>query len=130
MILFKTEKNRKPLIPLFQITRCFARPGLMEREVLGAADFMVSWPCDVYKKSWKREHKKIERRFTDETQKKDTLLAQLNCLREEVWDHLLEAMRFRSRCFARPGLMEREVLGAADFMVSWQHKKKIPSLHS
>ncbi|KAJ5245005.1 hypothetical protein N7489_005101 [Penicillium chrysogenum] len=34
----------------------------------------------------KREHKQIERRFTDETQKKDTLLAQLNCLREEVWD--------------------------------------------
>ncbi|KAJ6163840.1 hypothetical protein N7497_003819 [Penicillium chrysogenum] len=34
----------------------------------------------------KREHKQIERRFTDETQKKDILLAQLNCLREEVWD--------------------------------------------
>ncbi|KAF3010208.1 hypothetical protein E8E15_001694 [Penicillium rubens] len=34
----------------------------------------------------KREHKQIERRFTDETQKKDMLLAQLNCLREEVWE--------------------------------------------
>ncbi|CAG7991620.1 unnamed protein product [Penicillium nalgiovense] len=34
----------------------------------------------------KREHKQIERRLTDETQKKDILLAQLNCLREEVWD--------------------------------------------
>ncbi|KAJ5041855.1 hypothetical protein NUH16_003260 [Penicillium rubens] len=34
----------------------------------------------------KREHKQIERRFTDETQKRDILLAQLNCLREEVWD--------------------------------------------
>jgi hypothetical protein len=34
----------------------------------------------------KREHRQIERRFTDETQKKDILLAQLKCLREEVWD--------------------------------------------
>ncbi|KAJ5498144.1 hypothetical protein PEX1_075190 [Penicillium expansum] len=34
----------------------------------------------------KREHKQIERRLTDETEKKDILLAQLNCLREEVWD--------------------------------------------
>ncbi|CAI7639875.1 unnamed protein product [Penicillium discolor] len=33
----------------------------------------------------KREHKQIERRLTDETEKKDILLAQLNCLREEVW---------------------------------------------
>ncbi|KAJ5244995.1 hypothetical protein N7489_005091 [Penicillium chrysogenum] len=34
----------------------------------------------------KREHEQIEWRLTDETQKKDILLAQLNCLREEVWD--------------------------------------------
>ncbi|KAJ5964380.1 transcriptional regulator family: bZIP [Penicillium vulpinum] len=34
----------------------------------------------------KREHKQIERRLSDETEKKDLLLAQLNCLREEVWD--------------------------------------------
>lgn len=34
----------------------------------------------------KREHKQIERRLSDETEKKDMLLAQLNCLREEVWD--------------------------------------------
>ncbi|KAJ5920498.1 hypothetical protein N7516_011356 [Penicillium verrucosum] len=34
----------------------------------------------------KREHKQIERRLTDETEKKDILLAQLNCLREEVWN--------------------------------------------
>ncbi|KAJ6125135.1 hypothetical protein N7471_012452 [Penicillium samsonianum] len=34
----------------------------------------------------KREHKQIERRLTDETEKKDILLAQLNVLREEVWD--------------------------------------------
>jgi hypothetical protein len=34
----------------------------------------------------KREHKQIERRLSDETEKKEILLAQLNCLREEVWD--------------------------------------------
>ncbi|KAJ5788292.1 transcriptional regulator family: bZIP [Penicillium paradoxum] len=34
----------------------------------------------------KREHKQIERRLSDEAEKKDLLLAQLNCLREEVWD--------------------------------------------
>ncbi|KAJ5860881.1 uncharacterized protein N7529_008191 [Penicillium soppii] len=34
----------------------------------------------------KREHKQIERRLSDETEKKEMLLAQLNCLREEVWD--------------------------------------------
>ncbi|KAJ5473455.1 transcriptional regulator family: bZIP [Penicillium sp. IBT 31633x] len=34
----------------------------------------------------KREHKQIERRLSDETEKKDLLIAQLNCLREEVWD--------------------------------------------
>jgi len=34
----------------------------------------------------KREHKQIERRLSDETEKKEALLAQLNCLREEVWD--------------------------------------------
>jgi hypothetical protein len=34
----------------------------------------------------KREHKQIERRLSDETEKKEVLLAQLNCLREEVWD--------------------------------------------
>ncbi|KXG53740.1 bZIP transcription factor, bZIP-1 [Penicillium griseofulvum] len=34
----------------------------------------------------KREHKQIERRLSDETEKKDLLLAQLNSLREEVWD--------------------------------------------
>ncbi|EKV04289.1 Basic-leucine zipper (bZIP) transcription factor [Penicillium digitatum] len=34
----------------------------------------------------KREHKQIERRLTDETEKKDILLAQLSCLKEEVWD--------------------------------------------
>ncbi|CAG7991882.1 unnamed protein product [Penicillium olsonii] len=33
----------------------------------------------------KREHKLIERRLSDETEKKEILLAQLNCLREEVW---------------------------------------------
>ncbi|KAJ5142880.1 uncharacterized protein N7515_001667 [Penicillium bovifimosum] len=34
----------------------------------------------------KREHKQIERRLSDEAEKKDLLIAQLNCLREEVWD--------------------------------------------
>ncbi|CAG8089152.1 unnamed protein product [Penicillium salamii] len=34
----------------------------------------------------KREHKLIERRLSDETEKKEILLAQLNVLREEVWD--------------------------------------------
>ncbi|KAJ5543250.1 hypothetical protein N7535_005680 [Penicillium sp. DV-2018c] len=34
----------------------------------------------------KREHKQIERRLSDETEKKDLLIAQLNCLREEIWD--------------------------------------------
>jgi hypothetical protein len=34
----------------------------------------------------KREHKQIERRLSDETEKKDLLIAQLNGLREEVWD--------------------------------------------
>ncbi|OGE47488.1 hypothetical protein PENARI_c043G03605 [Penicillium arizonense] len=34
----------------------------------------------------KREHKQIERRLSDETEKKELLLAQLNCLKEEVWD--------------------------------------------
>ncbi|KAJ5206961.1 bZIP transcription factor bZIP-1 [Penicillium cf. griseofulvum] len=34
----------------------------------------------------KREHKQIERRLSDETEKKDILLAQLNSLREEVWN--------------------------------------------
>lgn len=33
----------------------------------------------------KREHKQIERRLSDETEKKEILLAQLNVLREEVW---------------------------------------------
>jgi hypothetical protein len=34
----------------------------------------------------KREHKQIERRLSDETEKKELLLAQLNVLKEEVWD--------------------------------------------
>ncbi|KAJ9481656.1 hypothetical protein VN97_g11813 [Penicillium thymicola] len=33
----------------------------------------------------KREHQQIERRLSDENEKKEILLAQLNCLREEVW---------------------------------------------
>ena len=39
--------------------------------------------CRERKKS---EHKQIERRLTHETEKKDILIAQLNCLREELWD--------------------------------------------
>ncbi|KAI2716290.1 hypothetical protein N7455_006079 [Penicillium solitum] len=34
----------------------------------------------------KRENKQIERRLNEETEKKEVLLAQLNCLQEEVWD--------------------------------------------
>ncbi|KAJ5346843.1 uncharacterized protein N7506_000096 [Penicillium brevicompactum] len=34
----------------------------------------------------KREYEQIERRLSDETEKKELLLAQLNCLKEEVWD--------------------------------------------
>ncbi|KAI1829122.1 transcriptional regulator family: bZIP [Penicillium roqueforti] len=33
----------------------------------------------------KREHEQLERRLSDENEKKDILLSQLNCLREEVW---------------------------------------------
>ncbi|KGO69278.1 hypothetical protein PITC_094770 [Penicillium italicum] len=34
----------------------------------------------------KREHQQIERRLSDEIERKEVLLAQLDCLREEAWE--------------------------------------------
>jgi hypothetical protein len=42
--------------------------------------------ADKCRQKKKREHKQIERRLSDEIEKKKILLAQLKCLREEVWD--------------------------------------------
>lgn len=42
--------------------------------------------ADKCRQKKKREHQQIERRLSDEIEKKEILLAQLNCLREEVWD--------------------------------------------
>ncbi|KAJ5253169.1 hypothetical protein N7489_003579 [Penicillium chrysogenum] len=71
----------------------------------------------------KREHKKIERRFTDETQKKDTLLAQLNCLREEVWD-------LKSRIFQHAGCHDQRINRQLGIMTQTVHGPSNPDVHN
>jgi hypothetical protein len=71
----------------------------------------------------KREHKKIERRFTDETQKKDTLLAQLNCLREEVWD-------LKSRIFQHAECHDQQINQQLDIMTQTVQGFSDPDVHN
>ena len=71
----------------------------------------------------KREHKKIERRFTDETQKKDTLLAQLNCLREEVWD-------LKSRIFQHAECHDQRINQQLDIMTQTVQGPWNPDVHN
>ncbi|KAJ9483194.1 hypothetical protein VN97_g10220 [Penicillium thymicola] len=73
----------------------------------------------------KLEHKQIERRLSDETEKKDLLLAQLKCLREELWG--LKNLIFQhARCDdhqvnAHLAKMTQTVLGSQNFLDSPPH---------
>ena len=54
-----------------------------ERTIIRERNRIAANKCRQKKK---REHQQIERRLSDEIERKEVLLAQLNCLREEAWE--------------------------------------------
>lgn len=61
-----------------------------ERTIIRERNRIAANKCRQKKK---REHQQIERRLSDEIKRKEVLLSQLNCLREEAWE--LKNMMFQ-----------------------------------